>query len=184
MIVVKVHFRGRTFRANMKTKVSSNGTANKSTIPPCPYEIPISTIYNPNSKETGDVPVVSIYNPNLNQNTRPPEKTKEGFQKICLEKLKAQFHKDQRKKLEFYMALCFLTTLVATGVVVVIMHKSTSEHPDSSGIEDCSGIHSPRAWSEVNKKNLGSPTGLTLSNIRNKYKTRDEIISSGSRASF
>lgn len=111
----------------MKTKVSSNGTANKSTIPPCPYEIPISTIYNPNSKETGDVPVVSIYNPNLNQNTRPPEKTKEGFQKICLEKLKAQFHKDQRKKLEFYMALCFLTTLVATGVVVVIMHKSTTK---------------------------------------------------------
>ncbi|XP_026679179.1 uncharacterized protein LOC113467280 [Diaphorina citri] len=116
----------------MKTKVSSNGTANKSTIPPCPYEIPISTIYNPNSKETGDVPVVSIFNPNLNQNTRPPEKTKEGFQKICLEKLKAQFHKDQRKKLEFYMALCFLTTLGTTKDLLLVHGEFTILNLDYS----------------------------------------------------
>uniref|UniRef100_A0A8D8R284 SEA domain-containing protein n=1 Tax=Cacopsylla melanoneura TaxID=428564 RepID=A0A8D8R284_9HEMI len=108
----------------MKTKVSSNPKP-KSSIPHCPYEIPISTIYNPSSNDS-DIPVVSIYNPNLNQNTRPPE-TKPNLQKICLEKLKAQFHKDQRKKHEFYMAVCFLITLVATGAIIVIMHKSTTK---------------------------------------------------------
>ncbi|KAL1464158.1 hypothetical protein WDU94_003831 [Cyamophila willieti] len=105
----------------MKTKVSSNQKP-KSSIPHCPYEIPISTIYNPSSNDS-DIPVVSIYNPNLNQNTRPPE-TKPNLQTLWMEKLKAQFHKDQRKKLEFYMAVCFLITLVATGAIIVIMHKS------------------------------------------------------------
>lgn len=107
----------------MKTKISS-GEKPKSSIPHCPYEIPISTIYNPSSKDR-DVPVVSIYNPS---NTRLSEhKAHSNFQRICLEKLKAQFHKDHRQKLEFYAALCLLTMLCVTGAVIVILHKSTTK---------------------------------------------------------
>lgn len=114
----------------MKTKIPSPHKP-KSSIPHCPYEIPISTIYNPSCND--DIPVVSIYNPNLNQNTRPPEdkpnftEAKPSFKRLCLEKLKEQFHKDHRQKLEFYAALWFLLTLVVTGAIIVILHKSTTK---------------------------------------------------------
>lgn len=113
----------------MKTKIPSPHKP-KSSIPHCPYEIPISTIYNPSCND--DIPVVSIYNPYLNQNTRPPEdkpnftEAKPSFKRLCLEKLKEQFHKNHRQKLEFYAALWFLLTLVVTGAIIVILHKSKS----------------------------------------------------------